>query len=170
MPEKNLALKKESISVLGQLVLLMTIAALAPVFKLQPITGTIVNAILFIAVGVLGFKNAFFVGFLPSLISLSIGFLPMVLAPMVPYIILGNLILMAVFASLKNKNFWLAIFSSGILKFVFLFSISQILINWLSAGKIASGIAMMMSWPQLFTAFSGGVIAYFVLKVLRKTN
>lgn len=165
---KILTIKKEKIFILVQFVILVGIATIAPLFHQQTITGPIVNATLFISVILLSTRNAILIGLLPSLIALSTGLLPSVLAPMIPFIMIGNTILIIVFGYLKEKNYWLGIVSASILKFVFLFSTSSIVINLLLKKEIASKVAIMMSWPQLFTALAGGLIAYLFLKSIKK--
>ena len=128
--EKIILRKKIIVNAIG-FVALVTVATIAPLFRLQPITGPIVNATLFIAVALLGAKNAILIGLLPSVIALSAGLLPAVLAPMIPFIMLSNAILIVVFGYLRKKNYWLAIVSASVLKFFFLFSVSSIVTNLL---------------------------------------
>ncbi|TSD05139.1 MAG: [Fe] hydrogenase subunit HymD [Parcubacteria group bacterium Athens0714_12] len=111
--------------------------------------------------------NAILIGLIPSLIALSTGLLPPVLAPMIPFIMAGNTILILTFSYLKEKNFWLGVISASFLKFIFLFSASSIVINLLLKKEIAAKVALMMSWPQLLTALSGGLLAYLFLKFFK---
>ncbi|MCX6764731.1 MAG: iron hydrogenase [Candidatus Nealsonbacteria bacterium] len=141
------------------------IASLAPILKQQLITGSIVNALLLISLVLLGREAAILIGFLPSLISLSLGFLPLVFAPFLPFIIVGNIILVLVFGFLRKKNYWLAMVSAGFLKFVFLAVSSSIAIDLFIKSPIAKQLTFMMSWPQLFTAICGGILAYLLLAV-----
>lgn len=165
---KTLILKKQIVLTLVQFAVLLGIVTIAPLIGQQAITGPIVNAMLFIAVLVLGTQNAILVGLVPSLIALSFGLLPAVLAPMIPFIMMGNAILILVFGFLKKRNYWLGVISASVLKFLFLFGTSSIVINLLLKKEIASKVAIMMSWPQLFTALAGGVIAYLFLKSIKK--
>ena len=90
MNTKALVIKKEAVLTL---VLLIGIAMAAPVlFKQQYITGPIVNATLIIGVVLLGGRDALLVGLLPSTIALGAGIISPVLAPMIPFIIVGNAI------------------------------------------------------------------------------
>ncbi len=146
----------------------LAIAIFAPLLKQQFITGPIVNAVLFISVMLLGSQGAIMVGLVPSLIALSTGLLPIVLAPMIPFIMLGNTILIITFDYFKKKNFWLGIILASFLKFLFLFLASSVVANLIVKKEIASKAAMMMSWPQLLTALTGGIIAYLFLKTIRK--
>jgi len=170
---KTLVLRKQKILILAQFATLIGIATIAPLFGQQAITGPIINATLFISVMLLGVQGAVLIGLVPSLIALSVGLLPSMLAPMVPFIMLGNVILVIVFNYFKERSFWLGVISSSILKFVFLFSTSSIVINLLSKKEIASKITMTMGWFQLLTALAGGLIAYIFLnnfKTFSKKN
>jgi len=123
----------------------------------QWITGTIVNAILFLAVWRVGIVNAAFVAFLPSSIALMRGLLPAPMVILIPYIILSNIILIAAFYALKKYPI-AGIVSASLAKFIFLFAISTYFI------KIASPLVFMMQWPQLTTALAGGLIAVGIIK------
>jgi len=162
--EKYLILNKIRISSLAQFTLLLTVAVFAPVFHNQILTGSLVNATLFIAAAVLGLEGAILIGLLPSLFALMVGTLPFALAPLIPFIMLSNILLVTSFVYLKKTNYWLKIISAALLKFIFLFAVSTLVINLLFKGKIAGLAATMLSWPQFLTALLGGVLAYLVLK------
>ena len=99
---------------------LVGIAVLVPAFiHIQAITGPIVNATLFLAAVLLAPEIAILVGLLPSLIALSSGLLPAPLTPMIPFIMVGNTILILVFHHSRKRNFWLGIGLSSLLKFLF---------------------------------------------------
>ena len=165
---KTLVFKKQKILILAQFVALIGIATVAPLFGQQAIAGPVINAILFISVILLGVQNAILIGLIPSLIALSVGLLPSILAPMIPFIMMGNILLVIVFNHFKERSYWLGVISSSILKFAFLFSASSIVINLLPKKEIASMVAMTMGWLQLLTALAGGLIAYIILNVRRK--
>lgn len=167
---KILAINKEKTLVLAQFGILLAIALIAPFIKQQAITGSIVNAVLFVSTVLLGATGGMLIGLIPSVISLSVGLLPAILAPMIPFIILGNAILVVIFSHFKEKNYWLGIFLGSALKFLFLFNASSIVINLLLKKELAAKVALMMSWPQLFTALSGGLIAYLFLKLCKKLS
>ena len=167
---RTLILNRKNIFTLTTFVILIGVATVAPLFHYQAITGPIVNAALFISTILLGLQGAVLVALIPSLIALSVGLLPPVLVPMIPFIMVGNIILIIVFDQLKNKNYWLGMILASIFKFLFLFSTSSIVVNLLLKKEIASKIAMMMGWSQLLTALSGGIIAYLFLKNIRKLD
>lgn len=167
---RTLILRKKLIIDLMAFTVLTGIITIAPLFHNQMITGPIVNAVLFISVVFLGVQNALLIGLIPSVIALSAGLLPAVMAPMIPFIMLSNAILIIVFNYLKDRNYWLGMISAGVLKFAFLFSTSSIVVNLLLKKEIAAKVVAMMSWPQLITALIGGIIAYIFLRSLKQVK
>jgi len=167
MQIKTLTLSKISIAQFG---VLLAVVLLAPLSHSQIITGTIVNAVLFLATAMLGWTAAVAIGALPSLMAAMAGTLPAPLIPMIPFIITGNAILITVFFSLKNKNYWLGAISASIFKFLFLYSTSATLLQFLLPQKLAPQMALMMSWPQLITALLGGLLAFIFLRFHKNKN
>lgn len=165
---KILTINRKKVFTLAQFTALVVVATTVPLFNQQAITGSVVNATLFVSVALLGVQNAILVGLIPSLVALSTGLLPPILAPMIPFIMVGNTILIMVFGYLKERNFWLGVITASVLKFLFLFSTSSIVINLLLKKEVATKVAMMMSWPQLLTALVGGLLAFVFLKGIRK--
>lgn len=161
-------LNKESLLKASQFCILLSIIVFAPVIGNQLITGSIVNALLLISAMVLGLSSAILLSLLPSAISLSLGFLPWVMAPMVPFIILGNIIFVFSFDYLRKNNYWLGAISGSFLKFVFLFISSNVVITLFIKQTVATKIAAMMSWPQLITSLLGSMIAFFVWEAMNK--
>lgn len=159
--EKSLATAKFAI-ILG-------LSVLAPLFKIQMVTGPMVNALLFIATVILGPSSAMLIGLLPSAFSIAAGLLPWVLAPMIPFIMISNAILIFTFHYFQKKNYWLGVAIASVFKYAFLFITSQTLVTLLMKGApAAKAAAIMMSWPQLVTALIGGVVAYLFLKFIKK--
>ena len=169
--EKTKAISVEKINIkikLAFFALFLGICIFAPFLKQQFITGPIVNAVLFISTAVLGIGGGILIGFLPSMVSAFAGLLPSPLLPMIPYIIISNGILVLVFTSLRKKNFLTAVLSASFVKFLFLYLSSSFIISFFIRKSLPAQIISMMSWPQLITALIGGVIAYFVLKIIKK--
>lgn len=166
--EKVLAIDRSKITALTKLIVLIGIATGAPFIHQQLVTGSIVNATLFISTVILGVESGVLVGLIPSVIALSVGTLPAALAPMVPYIMIGNIILIFAFNFFRKKNFWLAIVSASFLKFIFLYTTSTLIINLLLKKELATSVSAMMSYPQLLTALAGGILAYLFLRIYKK--
>jgi len=87
---------------------------------------------------------------------------------MIPFIIMGNVLLVWVFDLLRKKNFFLGVVPGALLKFSFLFFTSNYLIHFFVKEAVASKIAVMMSWPQLITALLGGIVAYIIINKTEK--
>jgi hypothetical protein len=155
-------------------IVLLTLATAAPLVGVhsQWITGPIVNMALILAVFLVGIRGALLIGILPSTIALGTGLLPAVLAPMIPFIIISNTLLILVIdwfrkAEFKNK-FWVGLIFGAGTKYLFLFVTSGVVMSMLLNQALASKVAVIMSWPQFFTAVIGGALAYGALKFLRK--
>jgi hypothetical protein len=164
---KILVINREKITFLTKLVVLLSVATIVPLFHQQMITGPIVNAALFVATAVLGASAGILVGLIPSVIALSVGLLSPVLAPMVPFIMISNTILVLTFHFLKDRNYWMGMIMASVLKFVFLYSTSSVVINLLLKKEVAAQVSLMMSWPQLLTALAGGCLAYVFIKWMK---
>lgn len=144
--------------------LLLGASVLAPMLGLhQLVTGTVVNAALLIATVRLGPRAAMSIGVLPSLFALVSGQLPAVLAPMVPFIVLGNILLVAVFHGLHQKGYWIGAGTAAVLKSAWLFGTSVTLFALLPL-EVPAAVVAMMGWPQLVTALTGGMLAFGVLR------
>lgn len=150
---------------------LLVVATAAPAlgFHSQWITGPIVNAVLIASVFIVGIRGAFLIGLLPSTIALAVGLLPPVLAPMIPFIIISNTLLILVIDQLKNK-YWLGLVLGSTLKFIFLLTTSSLASGLLLKKELSLTVAQMMSWPQLFTALIGGCLVYLILKIKTKNT
>lgn len=165
---QSVEIEKEGILFWVKFLALFGVIFAAPFFFNQGLSGSMVNAVLFIATVILGVRTASLLALMPSLVSLAIGFLPFVLFPVVPFIMASNIILIYIFDYLRRKNYWLAMISASFLKFIFLYLTSSVVIKFVIAKQLAGALSLMMSWPQLVTAIFGGVIAYFFLKSIRK--
>ncbi|HUW21372.1 MAG TPA: iron hydrogenase [Candidatus Bathyarchaeia archaeon] len=166
---ETLAISREKITVLIQFITLVGVATIVPLFHQQTITGPVINATLFVSTMLLGFQAGIIVGLVPSIIALSAGLLPPVLTPMIPFIMVGNAILVVTFNVLKDRNYWLGVILASILKFAFLSGTSLTVVNLLLKKEIARQAAIMMSWPQLLTAIAGGVLAYLFVKFYKRS-
>lgn len=159
------------INSLSKILILAILAIVIPAFiHVQWATGPIVNAILFLSVVYCGLSGAIIIGMIPSVIALSAGLLPAPLAPAVPYIMLGNAVMVVVFSYFYKKNFWAGVILGSLLKFALLFSTMSIVINLLMNQKIASQISAMLNWPQLATALAGGVFAQGMIRILKRAK
>lgn len=151
---------------------LMAVAAIVPHYvHNQFITGPIVNAALFTAAIILGAGNAILIGLVPSVVALVSGLLPLPLAPMVPFIMISNAILVLAFSYFRKINFGSGVVMASLVKYAFLYATSIIVVNLISNHSLAAkAAAQMMAWPQIVTALVGGLIAFGVLRVYEKNT
>lgn len=153
---KTLALSKDLV-----LTAVLTGAAMiAPLFHSQLVTGTIVNAAIFGAVILVGFRAAAMVAVIPSLIALAVGTLPIAMAPMVPFIMASNVALAGAFALLKKANYWVAALAASGVKFGALILSANIVLAATTHGSIGIVLVSAMGWPQLVTALLGAGLAF----------
>lgn len=157
--------------------LIVALALVIPVFGWpQPVTGTLVNALLLLAVEFLGVRAAMVLGALTPMGGLAHGVLPLPMAVMIPFIMVGNATLVSLYAALRGRNRYLALGVAAVAKFAVLYgavTLFAIRPLELALGGAAQAVAMppalvaMMSWPQLITALAGGLLAFAVLVILR---
>ncbi|MCX6760366.1 MAG: hypothetical protein NTW46_03430 [Candidatus Nealsonbacteria bacterium] len=110
---KEISLEKEAVGTLANFLVILGVAVIVPMFHNQFATGPIVNAVLFISAVILGLDKALFICLIPSVIAMSVGLLPPVLAPMVPFIMISNVLMVFVFFYTKKTNYWLAMVSAS---------------------------------------------------------
>ncbi|MFA5076092.1 MAG: iron hydrogenase [Patescibacteria group bacterium] len=164
----SLGLSKAQGLVATKFIALLGVATFLPMFiHSQWLTGPIVNAILFLAVAIVGVREALLIALVPSSVALAYGLLPTPLAPMVPFIMMSNALLIWIFDILRSRNYWLAVVVASVAKFVWLYAIVHLLMKSLLSAKLLESVAVLMSWPQLFSALLGGAIAWVVLRWLK---
>lgn len=149
-------------------VVLTSIAVFVPLFHNQFITGPIINATLILCTTLIGIRYGIMISLIPSVIAFSVGLLPAILLPFLPFIMFSNIIFVGAFNQLKKNHFWEGIIIGSTAKTAFLFLTSTLVMESFAPKAAADQIVIMMSWPQLVTALAGGVIAFGILKVLKK--
>jgi len=156
---------------IAQFLILASVAIFLPFFfHLQWISGPIVNAVLIIALFVVGIRGALVLALIPSLMALVGGLLPVILAPVIPFIMVSNVILILtiefIYKLIKKETsgYWIALVIAATLKYLFLYSSVSIITKLVLKNDIAIKVATMMSWPQFVTALFGGILAWLILK------
>lgn len=133
----------------------------------QPITGPVVNLMLFMACMLLGVWGGVSLGLITPLIAVAVGIMGR--PEMVPVIMIGNAVLVVVFSLVRGripqlyKTLLGVVFGSALKYGVFAVSIAFIL-------QLPQPVAQMFGVTQLFTALSGGVLAMIMEKALKKTE
>ncbi|MBM7622848.1 ECF transporter S component [Sporohalobacter salinus] len=124
------------------------------------VTGPLVNMMLFTAVHLVGWLGASLIGGVTPWLALVRGILPPPLAPLIPFIIAGNIILVSAYYFMLGRNNYLGIGLAALLKFAILSSGVRFLV------KLPPKVAQMMQMPQLLTALTGGFLALVLVKLL----
>lgn len=137
----------------------------------QPVTGPLVNALLLLTVEWLGLSQAISVGMVTPLGAALRGVLPLPLVVMIPFIALGNAVLVSVYARLRERGRGLALVAGAVAKFLLLYGTVTLLGAYPTSLEIGGRVQQvlipqamrhMMGWPQLATALAGGLIAFGV--------
>ena len=150
--------------------------ALALVFQIglsrvgQTVVGPLVNFTLIISAGLVGMSAGIIVGCLTPIIAYFFGIMP--LFPLVPFIIIGNSILVILFSLIKNKiakgGDFFGVFVAAIGKFAFL-AVSVRYLVGLFVPKVPAKLITALSLPQLYSALVGGILALVIMKFLPKS-
>jgi riboflavin transporter len=171
--EKILA--KVDAAAMAKFLALAGVAAFLPfVIHLQLLTGPIINAILILVLFLVDLKSAYVVCLIPSIMALAGGLLPAVLAPVIPFIMLSNIIFVTAINYFYKKfeddkrAYWLGAFAGSFLKYTFLLASTLFINNFLIKQNLAAKVLQMMNWMQFATALAGGIIAWVALKWLKK--
>jgi hypothetical protein len=131
----------------------------------QWLTGPLVNSMLILTCALVGPTEAVILGLFPSTVALASGLLPLPLAPMIPFILIGNALYVVTFHSFGSRNFF-GIVGGSVLKFLFLALTARLIVAPLVPATIAPTLLLMMGVPQLVTALIGGAIAVALLFLL----
>lgn len=160
---------KENKSVLVKSAMLL---ALTLVFQIgfnmfaQPIVGPLVNMMLIASSLLVGVVPAIIIGCLTPVIAFGLGIMP--LFPVVPFIMIGNslMILLFHYSRLKLvKKDYIAVLIGAVGKFGFLaFSVRYLLVHFVP--KVPPKLVVALSLPQLYTAIVGGLVALIVVNRL----
>ena len=139
----------------------------------QFLVGPTVNAILLLTVYFAGHKYGILVGGLTPLLAFATAVIAPAMWPFVPFIAIGNIIYVIIFALLKkikNGNI-LGVVVGSIAKFLFLSYSATKLINWIApnmSADVKAKLAVAMGTPQLITALAGGAAAIILYQLLKK--
>lgn len=130
------------------------------------IVGPLVNACLLITASLVGIFGASFIAIAAPFGALLTG--ATVPLPFVPFVALGNLVLVVAFYFICKKNFTVGVITAAVVKFLTLYASIIVFTNMAKIpAKKASAMIFTFGWPQLVTALTGGVIAFIVIKLVK---
>jgi len=139
----------------------------------QFVVGTFVNMMLILAAMNLKGKKILPIIIIPSIAAFLGGFLfgglTIYLLYLMPIIWIGNSILVFVFKHFnlqKKKNFFLTLGIGAVTKTALLFGITFLLVSF---SIVPFAFLIAMGALQLFTALTGGVLAFAVQRIKRKS-
>lgn len=144
--------------------LLLTLAIFAPLLRMQVVTGTLVNAMLFLAVLYLGLRAALIISLVPSLIAVAVGLLPLTVISLVPLIMLSNCFLVVVFYLLRAQPYLVKAALAALAKFTFLFSFAFV-VGFYFSKALAVQVSLIFGFIQLVTVFLGSALAYVIFRL-----
>lgn len=140
------------------------------------LTGSVVNFVLIVSVMTCGLTSGLTVAIVSPFLAKLIGIGP--LWVLIPFIALGNIVLVLIWHFIGNRKIWKSIVSYIIAlivaspaKFATLyFCIVKLVIPYFLDLPVqqAKIISNMFSVMQLFTALIGGVVAIIILPLLKK--
>jgi hypothetical protein len=143
----------------------------------QIVVGSLVNVVLFVSAATVGWRGSIFVAVLTPFVAWLQNQIPHPL--LIPFVALGNLALVLVFElierqSNKNPAMWAGEAVAAVVKFVVLYlAVVQLFVPFILPGlglksQVAGVLSLSFSWLQLVTAAIGGVVAFPVIKGLRR--
>jgi len=130
----------------------------------QIVTGSLVNAGLLVSISLFGLPTALVLCIVPSIIALTRGLLPMAFAPVLPFIMVGNVLYVSIFNALSKKKIFGAV-AASVIKFAFLFSVGQLVLSHVIVSNLFQKASLMLGWFQLVTALLGAGIALVINKM-----
>jgi hypothetical protein len=147
----------------------------------QPVTGPVVNAVLFLSCALFGPLTALVLGFITPIAALVRGQLPPPLWPLAPCVAFANMILVMSFYAVRKGlpsrsggTGWLAAFLSiffpALFKFGFLTFCVKIFLPHLLGHPLPGPLVYAFTAPQFFTALAGGILALAMLRILRRQS
>ncbi len=148
--------------------------ALALVFQLgfrafaQPMVGPLVNMTLIITVLFVGVYPALLVGLITPVVALMVGI--MNVPVLVPFIVVGNAMYVLIFGfSMGQLRFnykeIVSVIVAAVIKFAFLYTAIRTLVP-VFMEKVPPKLVATFSFPQLYTALLGGILAVIVWRIV----
>ena len=151
----------------------VALQALTLQFGIQFLTGSIVNLMLILSVMTCGLSSGLAVSIITPILPTVFGFGPV--WPVVPFIAVGNMALVALWHFIGNSEvvntyaaYVIAMIAGAIAKFLVLyFGVVRIAMPFILGLPEQHVMSVLFSYPQLITATIGGVCAIILLPPLK---
>lgn len=153
-------------------IVVQAIGSKLPPVVSQIVTGTIVNTVLLMTAYICGISYGIGVGVLTPVFAFILGQLAAPMGPFVPFIIIGNAIIVIIFGLFKSKGSWgkyVGIVLGAFFKFAFLFLSAVKIVKLLGLpfpAKVAANLAKAMGPLQLITALLGGIVSLIIIQIV----
>jgi hypothetical protein len=122
------------------------------------LTGIAVNAIFIFVLLYLGFRSALFLCILSPLGGLLSGHLPVIMYPLAPVIVVGNLLYIYLYACFGPRLWLVRIFIAAIAKSSFIGLLGYSLLYWLEILAKVKWLILPVLGIQFITAFLGALL------------
>lgn len=132
----------------------------------QPVVGPLVNMVLLLSVAMVGPLGAAIVGCLTPIIAFAVGI--MTLLPVLPVIMLGNVVFVMVLWFSRRGRPLLGVILSALAKFSVMAAGVRILASFFLP-NLPPPVVATLSLPQLYSALLGGFVGVLVLHYLPKS-
>jgi len=157
---------KISTQIVTRSALILALAMAVQLVKLpQPVTGPVINGLLFIATAVVGPVSAILIGLCTPVLAFAFGIMPF--APAVFIIMLGNASLALTYGLLAKRQI-LAFGAAALVKYAVMSVMVLYIVPGLVGIKIPAKMVATLTTPQLLTALGGAVLAFVVLKAIER--
>lgn len=135
----------------------------------QIVTGTCVNLILAVTTAICGLEYGVIISLISPFFAYLLGIGPAFIQ-IVPAIAVGNAAYVLCLHFLTERNKYVIIISSAMVKFITLYGliVTFILPSLGLPENKAAIISASFSWPQLITATLGGLLSAVVIKAINK--
>lgn len=158
--------KPISLQQLTRLALLLALTLSVQSLRLPtPVTGPLVNLMLILSTAVIGTAGGVSIGLLTPWAALLLGIIAPVLAPAIPFIMLGNAVYCFCYGALAGKikgGPWIGIILGAALKFTIIAGAARYLLT------LPPPAAAALLLPQLGSALVGGAAALPLARYLRR--
>lgn len=173
--EKAKTFSQSEIKVAAGVLSGFVVATILPFFfHVQLVTGPIINAMLILAAVILGLRWAAILSVIPSIMALAGGLLLPFMAPVVPFIIISNIIMVVTVDRFyladgnANNGFWKGVVVGSIAKSFFLMLTGFMVLKFFHNPQAVKLAVSAFGLVQFMTALVGGCLAFGLLKFIRK--
>lgn len=141
----------------------------------QVVVGPLVNTVIIVAVMATDLKYGILISFATPILAVITGQFPAAGAPFVPFIMIGNGVLSVTVwfmdKYVKKYGLYIGIVVGAVLKALVLTVSIRYLVVLFGIGlpkPLIAKLSVMMSYPQLYSAIAGGIIAVIFYSVYKK--